>query len=98
MPLITVIMPVYNSEAYVGAAIESILAQTLGDFELLAIDDGSSDRSAEIARGYADARVRPVANPANLGVVPTLNRGLELARGQFIARMDSDDRSLPRRF
>jgi Glycosyl transferase family 2 len=98
MPLITVIMPVYNGEAFVREAIDSILGQTFGDFELLVIDDGSSDGSAAIVGSYDDARIRMVENDVNLGVVQTLNRGLDLARGTFIARMDCDDRSLPQRF
>lgn len=98
MSLVTVIMPVYNGEAYVREAIDSILGQTFGDFELLAIDDGSGDRSAEIIGSYTDPRIRLVRNEVNLGVVQTLNRGLDLARGTFIARMDCDDRSLPERF
>src|SRR5262245_60726064 len=97
MPEITIIMPVYNGEAYLHEAIDSMLAQTCADFELLVLNDGSRDRSGEIARSYADPRVRLVENQANLGVVPTLNRGLDLARGAFIARMDADDRSLPER-
>jgi len=98
MPHVTVIMPVYNGEAYVREAIDSILGQTFSDFELLIINDGSSDHSAAIVRSYQDARIRLIENPTNLGLVPTLNRGLQLARGMFIARMDGDDRSLPQRF
>jgi hypothetical protein len=98
MSLITVIMPVYNGEEYVREAIDSILGQTFKDFELLVLDDGSSDRSAAIVKLYQDQRIRLIENPTNLGLVPTLNRGLDQARGTFIARMDSDDRSLPQRF
>ena len=98
MPLVTVIMPVYNGEAYIREAIDSILSQTFGDFELLILNDGSSDRSAAIVKSYQDPRIRLIENPTNLGLIPTLNRGLQLARGMFIARMDCDDRSLPQRF
>ena len=97
-PQVTVLMPVYNGERYVGAAIESILGQTFGDFELLVIDDGSSDASLSVIRGYAarDARLRVVSRESR-GLVATLNEGLELARGTYLARMDCDDLSVPER-
>lgn len=97
MPRATVLMPVYNGEAFLRAAVESILAQTFTDFELLVIDDGSADGSADIVASYADPRVRLVRNDSNLGLVATLNRGIELARGAYIVRMDCDDVSLPER-
>lgn len=97
-PRLTVLMPVYNGEAYLGPAIDSILAQTFGDFEFLIIDDGSSDASREIAAGYSDPRIRRLENSRNLGLVATLNRGLAAARGEYIARMDCDDVSYPQRF
>jgi glycosyltransferase involved in cell wall biosynthesis len=90
-------MPVYNAERYLREAIESILAQTYADFELLIIDDGSTDSSIAIIESYADPRIRLVRNGQNRGVVYTLNRGLALARGRFLARMDSDDIALPHR-
>lgn len=96
-PKVTVLMPVHNGERYLAAAIESILAQTFADFELLIIDDGSTDRSHEIARAYADPRIRLVRNTQNLRLIATLNRGLEEARGEYVARMDADDISLPGR-
>ena len=73
MPLVTVIMPVYNGEAYIREAIDSILGQTFSDFELLILNDGSSDRSAAIVKAYQDPRIRLIENPTNLGLVPTLN-------------------------
>lgn len=97
-PRITVLLPVHNGGAYLDAAVRSILGQTFPDFELLAIDDGSTDGSGEVLRGYRDPRLRLVENSRNLGIVETLNRGLSLARGEYIARMDSDDISLPERF
>jgi glycosyltransferase involved in cell wall biosynthesis len=97
MPQVTIIMPVYNGEMYLREAIDSILDQTLADFEFLILNDGSSDHSADIVRSYDDPRIRLLENEANLGVVQTLNRGLDLASGTFIARMDCDDRSLPNR-
>ena len=98
-PKVTVLMPVYNGERYVGEAIESILAQTFTDFELLIVDDGSTDRTLSILREYArqDRRVVVLQNGSNLGLVPTLNRGLSATRGEYIARMDADDVSLPER-
>jgi glycosyltransferase involved in cell wall biosynthesis len=94
-PLITVLMPVYNAEPYLGLAIESILAQTYNDFEFLIINDGSTDNSREVMTAYSDPRIRLIDNEHNLGQTATLNRGLELAQGAFIARQDADDLSLP---
>ncbi|QDU56902.1 Putative glycosyltransferase EpsE [Aeoliella mucimassa] len=98
-PLISVIMPVYNAERYVAEAVESILAQTCGDFEFLIVDDGSSDRSLAILEKYAskDKRIR-LKSRANTGYVVALNEMLADAEGEFIARMDADDISLPERF
>ena len=98
-PQITVLMPVCNGERYVGAAIESMLGQTFGDFELLIIDDGSSDASLSIVRDYAarDQRIRVVSKRQNQGLIATLNEGIDLARGAYLARMDCDDLSLPER-
>ena len=98
-PTISVLLPVYNAERYVAEAVESILAQTFRDFELLIVDDGSKDRSLEILRRLAegDARIRLSSRP-NAGLVATLNEMLAQARGEFIARMDADDVALPRRF
>ncbi len=98
MPKISVIMPVYNAEQYLREAIDSILSQTFGDFELIIIDDGSKDSSPAIVERYEDPRIRFYVNEENMGVAKTLNRGLDLATGQYIARMDSDDISLPERF
>lgn len=95
--LVTVILPVHDAEAYVAEAIESILGQTCADFELLVIDDGSTDRSVEVVQGYRDPRVRLLRNPENIGISATLNRGLDAATGVYVARMDADDVSLPER-
>lgn len=99
MPLVSVVMPVYNRELLVAEAIESILAQTFTDFELIIVDDGSQDCSAEIIRSYAarDARIRCVMLEQNTGEASARNRGLEVARGEFVTSMDSDDISLPER-
>jgi glycosyltransferase involved in cell wall biosynthesis len=98
-PTISVVMPVYNARRYVAQAVESILAQTVTDFEFVIIDDGSTDGSTAILRRYAerDGRIRLVSRP-NTGLVRALNEGLSLVRGPFVARMDADDISLPDRF
>ena len=98
-PLISVCMPVYNAERYAVAAIESILGQTLGDFEFLILDDGSTDSSLEILRRYAglDPRIRVTSRP-NRGVAASLNELVNQSRGEFLARMDADDIAVPERF
>jgi glycosyltransferase involved in cell wall biosynthesis len=90
-------MPLYNSQRYVAQAIRSLLQQTWINFELLIINDASTDDSRQIVTALSDPRIRLVDNPHNLGLVATLNRGLELARGSLIARMDSDDVAHPER-
>lgn len=97
-PRVSVVMAAYNAAAYLPAAMDSILGQSFGDFEFIIVDDGSTDETSAIIRRCADPRVRPVANPGNLGLIASLNRGFELARGEFIARMDADDEALPTRF
>jgi glycosyltransferase involved in cell wall biosynthesis len=97
LPKVTVLMPVFNGEAFLDEAIESILSQTFTDFEFLIIDDGSIDKSVNIVRSYNDHRIKLVCNNKNLGLVATLNRGIELSSGTYIARMDCDDVSLPER-
>jgi glycosyltransferase involved in cell wall biosynthesis len=90
-PKVTVLMPVFNGEKYLKQSIESILNQRFRDFEFLIINDGSSDGSLEIISSYTDSRIRLVSNETNKGLVYALNRGLELASGEYIARMDCDD-------
>lgn len=90
-PKVTVLMSVYNGERYLNEAVDSILAQTFTDFEFLIIDDASTDRTPEILRSYDDPRIRIVTNQENLGLTKSLNKGLALARGEYIARMDADD-------
>lgn len=92
-------MPVYNAERYLRQAVESVLAQTFRDFELIAVDDGSKDNSLAILRELAskDNRIK-VGSRANTGIVGALNDGLKVASGEFIARMDSDDVATPDRF
>lgn len=96
-PAISVLMPVYNSEKYLNEAIESILNQTFVDFEFIIINDASNDNSENIIESYQDSRIKYFKNEKNLGVAKTLNKGLKLAQGKYIARMDSDDISLPER-
>lgn len=96
-PKVTVFIPVYNREHYIGDAIESILAQTFSDFEILLVDDGSTDSSADKIRSFSDPRIRLVCNEENLGIPKTRNKGVELARGEYMAMLDSDDRAYPKR-
>lgn len=96
-PTVSVIMPVYNAENYVNEAIESILGQSFTDFELIIIDDGSTDQSCTIIKKYYDPRIRFVRNETNCKLIATLNKAIQLAQGKYIARMDADDISLPER-
>lgn len=98
-PLISVVLPVYNAEAYVAAALESILRQEYSHLEVIALDDGSTDQSLAILQRHqkADDRVRIVSRE-NRGLIATLNEGIALANGDLIARMDADDISYPSRF
>lgn len=96
-PAATVLMPVFNAERHLRAAIESILAQTLHDFELLVVDDGSTDGSAAIVADYDDTRIRVERFPENRGLSAALNHGLACAASPLIARQDADDVSRPDR-
>lgn len=97
---ISVLLPVYNGEKYLAEAIESVLNQTYSDFEFLIISDGSTDGTKQISHKYAarDKRIRYFENEKNQGLVETLNRGLGLVSGKYIARMDADDICHPERF
>ena len=90
-PEVSVLIPVYNADKYLGEAIDSILNQDFTDFELIVINDGSTDESEAIVNSYNDARIIYVKNSENIKLIDTLNKGLALCRGQFIARMDADD-------
>lgn len=90
-------MPIYNAAPYVTEAVGSILCGTLADLELLAIDDGSTDESVARLKAINDPRLRVTSNPVNMGVIATLNQGLDLAEGEYVARMDADDISMPDR-
>lgn len=97
-PTISVLMGVYNEETYLQEAIESIQNQTFEDYEFLIVDDNSDDQSPEIVASYDDDRIRFIQNETNQGLTVSLNRGLERARGKYIARQDADDISEPDRF
>jgi glycosyltransferase involved in cell wall biosynthesis len=90
-------MSTYNDALYLGAAVESVLGQTLGDFEFLIVDDGSTDGTRDLLDALRDPRVRVLRSPANVGLTRSLNRGLDDAAGKFVARMDADDVCLPER-
>jgi glycosyltransferase involved in cell wall biosynthesis len=94
---VSVLMPLYNDERFVAAAIESVLGQTFSDFELVIVDDASTDRSRDLAASYSDPRIRLIDNDRNLGLTRSLNRGLSLIRSEYVARLDADDVAFPAR-
>jgi len=96
-PKVTVLMSVYNGEKYLNEAIDSILGQNFKDFEFLIVNDGSTDMTAEILKSYNDPRIRIINNKKNIGLTKSLNKELKLARGEYIARQDADDISMPER-
>ncbi len=95
-PLVSVVLSVYNGEKYLAEAIESILAQTMSEWELVIVDDGSTDSSPDIIKCYKDSRIK-VTTQKNRGLAPALNTGIFQAQGKYVARMDADDISLPQR-
>lgn len=97
MPRVSVLMSVYNDARFVAEAVDSILSQTFSDFEFIIVDDGSSDATPAILKQYADPRVTVLRNERNVGLTKSLNRGLEATQGEYVARQDADDRSLPHR-
>ena len=97
-PLISVILPVYNVEKYILEAINSILNQTIKDFELLVIDDCSIDNTVSIIENIIDDRIILVKKESNKGLIDSLNLGFKMAKGKYISRMDGDDISVPERF
>lgn len=101
MPKVSVIMGIYNCEATLADAIESVLNQTFQDFEFIICNDGSTDHTFDIAKKFKSMvpeKIVLIENPDNMGLNYTLNHCLSVAKGQYIARMDGDDRSLPERF
>lgn len=97
-PKISVILPVYNCELYINEAIDSILNQTFSNFELLIIDDKSTDKTVEIIKSYTDDRINLTIKEKNSGYTDSLNWAISIAKGIYIARMDGDDISMPTRF
>ncbi|MFD2542028.1 glycosyltransferase family 2 protein [Lacinutrix gracilariae] len=97
-PLVTVLIPTYNCEAYVKEAVMSILNQTYTNFECIIIDDASTDKTVSVLQSIKDSRIQLIIKPKNSGYTNSLNHGLSIAKGKYIARMDADDISLPERF
>lgn len=97
MPVVSVIMPVYNAAKYLQKAIDSILHQTLSDFELIIVNDCSTDNSEAIIKGYSDPRIKYIIQPKNAGVVVAMNRGLQAATATYVAVMHADDISFSER-
>lgn len=98
IPLISVILPVYNAEKFLKQAIESVLSQSFTEFEIILINDGSTDDSEKEIKAFNDSRIRYFLNKTNLGLIDTLNKAIGLSRGKYIARMDADDICEPNRF
>jgi len=96
-PMVSVLMSVYNCERYIRESVNSILNQTYKDFEFLIINDGSSDKTSEILSSYTDHRILIITNDQNIGLANSLNKGLAIAKGTYIARQDADDISAPDR-
>jgi glycosyltransferase involved in cell wall biosynthesis len=96
-PLVTVLVAVHDGEPYVGTALESVLRQTVSDLELVVVDDGSTDSTPDVLARLRDPRLRIIRNDEQLGLASSLNRGLDEARGRYVARLDADDVAFPRR-
>jgi hypothetical protein len=96
-PLVSVLLPVYNGKPYLDAALQSVLSQSYQHFEVIVIDDGSTDGSHEVVQTYSDPRIR-IFRQSNQGLPATLNRAIQLSRGEYLARQDQDDLALPQRF
>jgi len=96
-PKVSVVMSVYNGEIYLQEAVDSILNQTFENFEFLIVDDGSTDRTLNILQSYKDPRIKVINNKKNIGLTASLNKGLKIAKWEYIARMDADDVSFPHR-
>lgn len=98
MPKISVILPVYNCEKYIKESVQSVLNQTFVNFELLIIDDCSTDSTVAIIQAFNDSRIQLTRKERNTGLINSLNHAISIARGEYIARMDGDDICLPHRF
>lgn len=97
-PKISVLLPVYNCELYIKETIDSVLNQTFADFELIVIDDCSTDQTVSVIKEFSDTRIRLIEKQVNSGLINSLNLGISIAKGEYIARMDGDDICLPERF
>lgn len=91
LPLVSIILPAYNCEKYIAEAVTSILTQVYDNFELIVVNDGSTDNTAAVLSSITDQRMRVLENPGNQGLIYSLNRAIDEAKGEFIARMDADD-------
>lgn len=96
--MLSVIMPVFNEEKYISQAIDSIICQTYSNFEFIIINDGSSDSSIDIIKSYNDKRIRVIDNGENIGISQSLNKGINISQGEYIARMDANDIATQNRF
>lgn len=96
-PAVSIIMPVHNADRFLSAAVESMLSQTWTDFEFIIINDASTDKTITVLKRYKDKRIRLLQHCRKIGVAESLNIGLLLAKGEYIARMDGDDVSFPKR-
>ncbi len=90
-PIVSIVMAAFNEEKYISDAIQSVLNQSFTDFEFIIINDGSTDRTEEIIQSFKDPRIRYIRNEENIKLIASLNKGLKVAKGKYIARMDSDD-------
>ena len=97
-PILSIVMPVYNREKYITASVKSILSQTFTNFEFIIVNDGSTDKTVEIIKSFNDKRILLVENEQNRGIVYSRNRGLALAKGEYIGMFDSDDIAYPEKF
>ena len=97
MPKVSIVMAVYNGKKYLREAIDSILGQSFQDFEFIIVDDASVDGSVDVIKGYQDPRIKLIINEENMRLPRSLNRGMSYASGEYIARMDADDISMPDR-
>ncbi len=95
--LVSILLAVYNGETYLKEAIDSLLAQSFKDFELIVVDDGSTDGTATILAAYTDTRLRVLTAEKNAGLIASLNWGVSVARGKYLARLDADDVAMPDR-
>ena len=91
-PLATIVVPSYNYGRYLGECLDSIFGQTVSNFEVIVIDDGSTDDTAGVLTKVVDPRLRVITHRANKGLISTLNEGLGAARGRYVARIDADDK------